>query len=577
MATRDTKWWQSAINNGMRFQVVQAQSNSWKVYKDYYRHIFKKGTLPVNLVFSLLRTIIPQTYFRNPQVTLTAVRPGLEYELHARLIEDVDNWLIREVGVKYQMKRLIADGFLCGIGSGFHGYDSQFGFSAKEAKALGGSATLSQFDKKGDRIEYYENVGPGMPWFLRARPEDVIYPWGCECKENAEWVAMRVFRPLEDLKADPKYINKDKLTGKFVPIRSRPEGGAADIEFPMDEQKDYEWVELFQVHDRKTGKLFGLTLDHDQFLRNEKDETQIEGLPVETLVFNPDPDYIYGIPDTRVIEPQLLELNEIRSQGMKHRRIDILKFLYRKGAIKANQLEKLLSEDVQAGIEIASDTSIKDAIVALNPGASGILADLERMGDVIRQDVRETVGFSRSSTGEYMGKTHITKAETDVVQWANQIRIDERRDMVADLLERVVRKFNQFIFTHWKSNIVRSIIGPDGARLWIKFSPAAIRAEYGLKVDPTNAVPVDPRTKRKDAIEMAGAYAKMNAGLIAQGQPIPAEIQRYFFSQFDGINVDKLLAQINNAPMAAPGAGNNPQQAVPPHVAAGMMRQRAGR
>src|SRR3990167_7636908 len=124
-----------------------------------------------------------------------------------------------------------------------------------------------------------------MPWFLRARPEDVIYPWGCDSIRNAEWVAMRVFRPLEDVKADPKYDNTSDLTGSLVPKRSGSEG--SEIEDPNFSYvheafaKEREWVEIFQIHDARTGKIYAITLNpsNTKFLRNQEDELQIDGLP----------------------------------------------------------------------------------------------------------------------------------------------------------------------------------------------------------------------------------------------------------------------------------------------------------
>jgi hypothetical protein len=571
---RDLMWYKSAVLNGLRFQRKYAKSHMWQQYKAYYRHEFPDGTLPVNLVFSILRSIVPQVYFRNPSVVVTPTKPGLEYELHARLVQDLDRWMLLETGVKYQIKKLVNDSFLCGISSGFVGYDSEYGYSISKTIGQEGQASLTQFNKQGNRIEYNNLVNPGMPWFLRARPEDVVYPWGCESAYNAEWVAMRVFRPLADIKADPKYKNTSDLKGSYTQRRTQPEGGMRD-EWADGEFKDHEWVELWQLRDAKTKEIVCFTFDHNEFLRKEEDLMQIDGIPVETLAFNPDPDFIYGVPDARIIEPQLLELNEIRTQGMKHRRVDVLKFLYKKGAFTSEQMNKLLSEDVQAGAEVNNEDPINQVIMPLNPGASGILADLERMGEVVRGDIRETVGFSRSSTGEYQGKTHISAKETEIVNWANQIRIDERRDMVADMLQNVVRRYNQMVFTYWKDPIVRSIIGPDGARYWIKFSPADIRAEYTYKIDPTNALPVDQRTKRQDATEMFNAWSQAEIAVSKTGRPVPPELLRYFFSQFDGIDVDRLVAQTGKPPMQ-PGAGMNPDQAVPPQEAARMMGQNMG-
>jgi len=568
---RSLQWYKSAILNGLRFQIKFARSNMWPIYKSYYRHEFPDGVLPVNLVFSVLRSSVPQIYFRNPQVCVTPTKPGLEYELHARLVQEIDNWLLRELSTKYEMKKLIPDSFLCGLGTGFIGYDSEYGYSAKNN--IQDVASLTQFDKKGYRIEYNANVNPGMPWFLRARPEDVVYPWGCECKENAEWVAMRTFRPLKDIKADPKYKNTDTLKGSATKVRTTPAGGIKEPENQLT-PTDHDWVELWQLRDAKTKEIICFVMDHDKFLRQEEDLMQIEGLPCETIAFNPDPDYIYGIPDARIIEPQLLEMNEIRTQAMKHRRIDILKMLIKKGTLKPEQIKNLFSEDVQAAVEVEADAAIGESVLPLTPGASGILADLERMGEVIRGDIREMVGFSRSSVGEYMGKTHISATETDVVNQANQIRVDERRDMMADLITNVVRKFNQIIFTHWNTSMVRSVVGPDGAKWWLQFTGPEIKAEYNIRVDPNNGAPIDPQTKKQNAMQLMDMYAKMNAGAIANGAPIPAELQRYWYSNFEGIDTDKLLAQAN-PPQGAPGM--NPGQPVPPGAAAQIMMQNRGK
>lgn len=572
---RSLDWWKTAIKNGMYFQNYYGNARMWRTYKAYYRHNFASTQLPVNLVFSVLRSLIPQVYFRDPIVTVTPTKPGLEHELHARLVQDIDNWLLRELNTKYQIKRMITDAFLCGISTGFVGYDSQFGFSPDlTVPGSEGAASLTQFDNKGNRIEYNARVNPGMPWFLRSRSEDVVYPWGCESAESAEWIAMRVFRPLEDIKKDRKYKNTNDLTGSFIQRRTTAEGTAREDMARTGMGTDHEWVELWQIHDAKTKEILALSMNHDKFLRREEDVSQVDGIPAETLVFNPDPDYVYGISDAKIIEPQLLELIEIRTQSMRHRRVDIIKLLYKKNAIDDAEVQKMLDPNVMAAIAVDSDApSLKETVMTMPPGTSGILADMQHQAEAVRQDVREMVGFSRSATGEYQGKTHISAAETDVVQMANQIRVDERRDIVADMLTNIIRRFNQKIFTSWTSPMVRNIVGPDGAQWWLQFTGDQIKSEYTYKIDPNNGIPLNPMVKRQDAMQMAGAWAKMNMGMVKQGMPVPREIQRYFFSQFDGIDTDKVLAQQGGQQ----GPGMNPNQALPPGVAAQLMQKKGGK
>lgn len=576
--------WKEKIRSGQKFQQDFALSNEWGRYKDYVRHKgFSPGVLPVNIMHSILRSMVPQIYFRNPKVCVTPRKPGLEAELHARIVQKIDNWMIAEVGLKREFKRMIADNFFCGVGVGFFGYDSLYGFS--ERLSEDGQNTFSQFDTKGSFIEFNSNTNPGMPWFLRARPEDVVFPWGSTNIETLEWVALRVFRQLSDLKADKKYSNTSDLQGTFVPKRTSPEGAVIrDINQEPVSNEQVQWVELWQIHDRRTGRIYALTMDHDKFLRNEPDDLQIEYLPVEAVSFNPDPDYIYGVPDARLIEPQLLELNDIRTQAMKHRRIDIIKALYRKGVLDDEAIQKMTSEQVQALIEVNDEAaSLKDVILPLNPGVSGILQDMMAQGEVTMGDVREMVGFSRVAMGEYQGKTHVSSEETKKVFQSLNIRLDERRDEMADLLERVVRRFNQVIFQRWTAERVAQVVGPDGAKWWLKFTGPQIKDEYDYHIVAEESPNMDNETKKGLILQAAEVWAKLNQGQIGAGMPVPAEIQRMIFNQFvdTGLDVDKLLAQtqamgsqMQSMQAQMGGMGSSPESAMNPGMLAQIMQAR---
>lgn len=547
MSRSEAEIWKERIRNGLRFQAKIGRAQEWARYKQYYRHEFASGTLPVNMMYSVLRSLTPQVVLRNPKITVTPRKSGPQAELNARIVQKLDNWLLYELMSKRELKKIVADCFFSGTGTMFVGYDSYFGYESKLSDPTG-SFSMTQFNAKGDRIETNQGVNPGMPWGLRSRPEDVVFPWGATDPESLEWVAMRVFRRVSDLKSDKKYSNTKDLTGSVTPTRTTVEGGIItdykdSIQFSPDPEA--QWVELWQVHDARSGQVMGVVMDHDKLLRKDDDEMQIEGLPSETVTFNPDPDYIYGIPDARIIEPQLLELLDIRTQAMRHRRIDILKALVKKGSISPENMKKLASCDIGAFVELESDIGIRDAVVAMNPGVAGILQDLAMQGQQTQSDIREMTGFSRVLQGEYQGKTHVSAAETQAVFAAANIRMDERRDAMADLLTKIVRKWNQYIFTYWTADRVESIVGPDGAKWWLKFNGPQIKDEYDLMIEPEEGQGLDTRSKRQTLMEVAEIWAKLNAGAIAQGQTVPPEIQRALFGQFDdiGLDVDRLIAQ----------------------------------
>jgi hypothetical protein len=526
---RSVGWWQEEIKRGLLYQELYGRPQEWRRYRGYYRHQWTPGTaMPVNMVFSIIRSMIPQVYFHNPRVFVTAQKPGME--LHARTVEATDNQLIREMGLKKQIKRIIQDAGIQGSGVIWRGYDSEYGWDPTKLDPTTGDSTLTFLDKRGYRIEYNAYVAPGMPWALRAELESTIFPWGTRDVKNAPWVAMRVLRPLDDVKSDPKYRN----TGSLTPVRLMPQSGGQDEYSKILERVEY--AEMWQIRDVKTGEIVVVAIDHPHFLRREEDEMQIDGVPFHWFVFNDDPVFPWGIPDARIMEPQQLELNETRKLAMYHRRVAIVKALVKKGAIKKEEMDKLLDEDVKAMVNVESEGSIREAVEFVN---SQIPQDLHAWAELIRGDIREVTGYGRNQLGVAQGD-RTTATEARLVSGAHEIRVDERRDLAADLLEEIMRGVNQTIFKFWTTRRVVQVVGPSGLPGWIEYTGEELRGEYNYRIDPNNGAPVSGVTRKQDAAQLLQLWAG-----IGKGAPPPPELSRYIFSSYEGINVEALVSQLS--------------------------------
>src|SRR3990167_3202961 len=119
--------WKGDIRAGIKYRKVFGRTSEWSVNKNMYRGFWGKNVVPVNLVYALGRSLIPQTYFRNPRVSVIPKLPG--YTPHAAVLERIDNYLITELGIKNQLKSMILDCYLCGRGVGILGYDTEYGFN----------------------------------------------------------------------------------------------------------------------------------------------------------------------------------------------------------------------------------------------------------------------------------------------------------------------------------------------------------------------------------------------------------------------------------------------------------------
>ena len=503
MSDRGTvEWWRAQIEAGVRYKELYGGSKEWSTYRDYYRGNFtgykanlgpKGGILPYNLTYAMKNALVTNTYFRNPYIMLSPrYKPG--FDVISKMVEAMDNWLMSEMNMKKAMKHAVGSSFFTDRAFLKVGFDSKFGFDPQAKRD-------TSTKKDGTRLEYDVNVSSGMPWVDSVPAENIVVPFGLLDGENNPWIDHIILRPLEDVKADRKYSNTGELSGSHIEMLKK--GDSRKSAFYADLLKDGEWVELHEIRDLRDGKIRVLAAGYDRWLREEDDILQLDGLPFVDFQMNDDTEYFWGPSDARILEPQQLEVNEARTQAMKHRRISLIKFIIQRTGMKPEEVDKMLSEEV--GPAVFSEDDPSKVVTMLQPH---VPPDLVSWVEVIRGDVRELMGMGRNQMGESEKSSRRSATESQIVQMASELRMDERRDIVADALVKVMRKVNQICFTFWTAEKVIQVVGYDGAKYWVKFSPSAVKGEYDLQVDVESMTPSTKAMRRRDLVQLITGLGK---------------------------------------------------------------------
>jgi hypothetical protein len=492
--------WKREIEEGIRYKEKYGESERWKTYRDYGRGIFpgftgsNSGILPYNVTYEMKSNLVPNVYFRNPYVSVSPrYKPG--FHINAKVVEAVDNWLIQELGIKASMKTAVTDCFYTNRGilkTGYEGSTGKGGFFKSIVETFKGN-------KEPNKTQYDVNVKVGMPWVSRVIPDHFIVPFGVRTLENCEWVDHVVMRKLEDVKEDKKYTNTKDLQGTHFEMLYKDKSYA---NFYKELTTNTPFVEIHEIHDYKRKEIKAFVPGHEGWIRGpEEDVNQIEGLPFVDFTFNEDTEYYWGPSDVKIIEPQQLEINETRTQAMLHRRIALVKFLADANMITSEEVDKMMSENVGPVVFVKGDPN--KAVNILQPH---IPADLTQWSEIIRTDVRSLLGHSRQSSGEAPPGRR-TKYEMQVVFEGRELRLDERRDIVADALVKVIRKVNQTIFDRWDTEQVAQVVGYDGARYWVKYIGKDNAAEYNVKVDVESMTPSTKAMKKQEIVQVIQALA----------------------------------------------------------------------
>lgn len=552
----EIEWWFQQITKGIDYRNKVTNHSKWQIWRQFYRADWEDDVLASNLFFKMARSVVPRVYFRDPTISIVATKPGIEHMLFAQLLQRIDNKLIRRMKLKDHMKRMTQNTFFYGTGVGKLGFGAEFAATTSpdgntEAPNEG-SITLD------NKIEYNADIMANLPWFQSTPTNTIIVPAGLEMFSNTRWVAHHIRRSLADFKDDPRFKNTSSLS---VGAKSKFAGDSNNT--PMKFQAIDEMIDLFEVRDKKTGKVFVIAPYVSDQIHLYEDDAFLEyfnnDIPFEFSVFNPDDEYCWGVSDSIQLEADQLDMNETREYIQMHRRMSLLKLLYKKNAITTENIQKLLSGDVMAAVEIEGEPSTDVLVKEMG----GIPKDLFLNLDADMVNARETSGFSRNQMGEFRaGSGDTTATEAQIVHQASEIRVDERRDVMADILVNVVNKMHQIIFREWKGDMVEQIMGPTGVPIWVKFRPEMLQGAYEVRVDPDSSVP-ETRDKRE-------AKALKLYELFAQDPLVnPQKLRQFVLTEMKGVGLDDLF-------LIQPGAPGTPQNPVDIQQAAAMFQQQQG-
>ena len=524
----DVGWWEDQINAGVKFREQWSSEDKWSMWQAFYRGDYSPEVLPKNVVFMLLRMMTPRIYFRNPGISITPKKPGPEAAAVAKIMERVSNQMMTHMGVKNESKKQVQNAFFTGTGIG------KFGFGARYTPTPEEEGTVAPLTSAGNKVEFNQGIMDNMPWYRAVDTANFIVPWGCDRYENAFFVAEKVSRYLDDVTNDPRLSHRKEIRDTAYHKRQYHRPFA---EVVTNNPRDT--VDLWEIRDKRTQKVFIIAPSAtDKVLYFDDDELQVtNGVPYFPIVFNPDNACFWGVPDIKILEPFQREINEIKTQMMRHRRLSIVKFIATATAISEDEASKLLDEDGPGLVRVLDMTGIKNIEVAPIPDS------LLKAEDRIMTDIRELMGLSRNEAGSFgEGSADRTATEVQAIREAASIREDERRDVIADAHVSMVRLMHEVVYKHWSTEQVVQVIGPDQLPVWVSFVGKEIAGtQFFIKIDPDQSV-AETRGVREERATRVYTLLQNNPKIDAD------KLTKYLLDNLIGVQFDDMMEPTGGQP-----------------------------
>lgn len=536
----DVKDWFNKINMSLKWR--EPYEDTWNRILDYFKGKYFKvltdqDQVCVNMVYPHVKVVIPSIYSRNPDVIVIPRRKEAYNDdlirKRAEIMQNLLRYLLKSLDLKSEVKLCILDGILTGHAWVKTGYDTEFETINEETdKKKSVISSLLQTlgineeeDEEANEFQSNEKIVAERPWALRTSPYDMIVPALSRRPEELPWIGERIIKPYDEVMSNENYDTnglKPSSSGNDLLASLR---GAKYKNIPIADNVKYSV--LYEIWCGETRKVYTFAEGHNKPLEEKDSEyTFLDSRyhPYIMLRFNETPDEFYPMSDIEPAEPQLLELNDTRSQMVTHRKRYNRRYVTKPGAFDPQAKADLrLGEDgtvVEITPTYADDpleTTIQPVIDA--PLPPEVYAVESRVKDDIYTILGTSDYASRASGGAR------TATEASIISSQTMNRVQERIDLIESFVNRIVRNLAQISQKYLSIELVEPIVGED-AIFWVQFhSNKEIQGEYSYSIVYGSSTPINKDVARSQFMQF---YAMAKDDPMYDQEKLRLELVRNF-------------------------------------------------
>lgn len=406
----------------------------------------------LNIIFPIVKNIIPSLYFRNPKVMCFPKRKIDEDT--TQYAAEILNYYGKELNQKEQVQLSIFDAYVLGMGVMKIGYSTKFGPDIEDKglekrREKGKERSLLEKiglrkpkeEEKVENVDINQLIKSESPYVIWVSPFDFLIDPRAKSIDEASWVAHRVKKTLRDVKSNPQYSNTENLQPSA--LEKTPQ--QYDI---SDTQIDnFQTIDIYEIHYKTPDKINILTLAKDQVgmkaLRHEESVYDIDGFQFEVLTFNKHGHKLYPRPDISIIKGL-----QDRVTNTFDSILDQVDRFVTKVLVDRNKLEKggeNALEDGELGSIVYCNGDVNT--VAKELSMTQVKADLSILIDKIIDVMSLEVGLTRA---QLTGLTTAgTATEAQIGQAGQNLRRSDQAETVVEFVIRVNQKLwqviNQFV------------------------------------------------------------------------------------------------------------------------------------
>ncbi len=514
----------------------------------------------LNMIYTLAKNIVPSLYFRNPKILAFPKR--VQDEDSAPVAGALLNYYFDELGIKEVNQQIILDAYLLGMGICKIGYATQFGMDipdegedrkrektkANKILEFMGLKKPKEEEKK-QNVELEENITAENPYVVWVSPFDFLIDPRATSISNAQWVAHRIRKTLDEVKKNKNFKNTSKLKGQ-----EPEEEFVKDV--PPAEIDKFKTIDLFEIHYKTPEGINILILakegDRSEFLYHDKSIYKMDGFQFEILYFNKHGHKLYAKSDVDIVKPLQDRLTLSFDSILDQVDSFVSKIIVDETAM--TEAGKLALRDGNLGAICYTNKNPNEVAkeLSLQQLKSDMLALVNQLIDIMTLES----GLTRAQL------TGLTTAETateaQIGQAGSNIRLFARADAVGDFSNRQSRKLWQVIQQFVDLDEIQLITGEKAVDErgitrfnWLKDadSSALIKADLRFDIEVGSTQKPDVAVVRKQMENLLNILARTDviALIQQQGSKVDiAELLRVYLKWFPEVikDIGKIISPV---------------------------------
>jgi hypothetical protein len=550
------------LDSSARWRDEMGYDALWRRMVDLYRGkhwprttVSKEDLIAVNLAFSTVNVIAPAVSVNHPKIVVTPNKP--EDEDRSAFVEAVVNHLWRHHDFRKPFRRAVKDFLIFGhgwlkVGWKFLEQERQLGDAERDELFAEATVETDMF-----AMENPEMAGdlPGeqqmmasvplttmavvedQPFIERVSPYDIYIDPEATCIEDAQWIAQRITRPLDEAKKDKRYkasVRKNLSADSML----NPMYAPSDRE----EQNQYlagvvERTVLYEFYDIVNNTMSVVPQSGDEFLVDPMPMPYAYGQPFVMLRNYDVPDLFYPMGDLEAIESLQLELDKTRSQLMNARKRYARKYLYHERSFGPEGREALESEDDGRLVPVVDENKPLSEIVVPMPQIP-LSPEIYNLSAIIEQDINTVSGVSEYARGS-MPEIRRTATEASIIADAQNARAADKLAIVEIGIGHLARRVIQLMQQYMTGEQMAQVSAAGGETLFVPFARDDIVGEYDFSVEGGSTQPMNETIRKQQAVSLMNAVAPL-VGIVID----PAALAKYVLQTGFGVkNPDKFIIQ----------------------------------